>query len=47
MRFLYHETIFFIYENKKTKENKKISHIIKCVMILLFFMLRKLRYIKC
>ena len=45
MRFLYHETIFFICENKKIKD-KKTSHVIKCVIILLFFMLRKLRYIE-
>ena len=47
MKFLYHETIFLIYENKRTKKNKKTSHIIECVMILIFSMLRKLRYIKC
>ena len=46
MRFLYHKTIFLICGNKKTK-NRKTSHIIECVMILVFFMLRKLRYIKC
>ena len=45
MKFLYHETIFLICGNKKTK-NRKINHIIKYVMILIFFMLRKLRYIK-
>ena len=33
MRFLYHETIFLIYENKRIKENKKTSYVIKCVMI--------------
>ena len=33
MKFLYHETTFFICGNKKTKENKKTSHVIKCVMI--------------
>ena len=47
MRFLYHEMIFLICENKKTKENRKTSYVIKCVMILLFFILKKLRYIKC
>ena len=45
MKFLYHEMIFFICENKRTKENRKTSHIIKCVMIFVFFMLKKLRYI--
>ena len=47
MRFLYHEMIFLICENKKIKENKKTSHVIECVMILLFSILRKLRYIEC
>ena len=47
MRFLYHETIFFICENKRTKENKKTSYIIECVMIFVFFILKKLRYIEC
>ena len=46
MKFLYHETIFLICENKKIKD-KKTSHVIKYVMVLLFFMLKKLRYIKC
>ena len=46
MGFLSHETIFFICENKKTKD-KKTSYVIECVMILVFFMLRKLRYIEC
>ena len=47
MRFLYHETIFLICENKKIKENRKTSHVIECVMIFVFFILRKLRYIEC
>ena len=47
MRFLYHGMVFLICENKRTKENRKTSHIIECVMILLFSMLRKLRYVKC
>ena len=47
MKFLYHEMIFFICENKKTKENKKTSYIIECVMIFIFFILKKLRYIDC
>ena len=46
MRFLYHETIFFICENKRIKD-KKTSYVIECVMILVFFMLKKLRYIEC
>ena len=47
MRFLYHETIFLICGNKKIKENRKTSHVIECVMIFVFFILRKLRYIEC
>ena len=47
MKFLYYETIFFICENKRIKKNKKTSHIIECVMIFIFFILKKLRYIKC
>ena len=46
MGFLYHGTVFFICENKRIKD-RKTSHIIECVMIFIFFMLRKLRYIKC
>ena len=45
MKFLYHETIFLICGNKKIKD-KKTSYVIECVMIFLFFILRKLRYIK-
>ena len=47
MRFLYHEMIFLICENKRIKENKKTSYVIEYVMIFLFFILKKLRYIKC
>ena len=46
MRFLYHKTPFLICGNKRTKD-RKTSHIIKCVMIFIFFMLKKLRYIEC
>ena len=46
MKFLYHETIFLICGNKRIKKNKKISHIIEYMMILLFFILKKLRYIE-
>ena len=46
MRFLYHEMTFLIYENKRTKENKKTSYVIKCVMIFIFFILRKLYYVE-
>ena len=35
MRFLYHETTFFICEYKRIKEDKKISYIIMCVMIII------------
>ena len=45
MKFLYHETIFFICENKRIKD-RKISYIIKCVIIFIFFILKKLRYIE-
>ena len=45
MKFLYHETIFLICENKRIKD-RKTSYIIKCVMIFIFFILKKLRYIK-
>ena len=34
MKFLSHETTFLIYENKKIKEDRKTSHVIKCVMII-------------
>ena len=47
MKFLYYETIFFICGNKRINENRKTSHIIECVMIFVFFILKKLRYIKC
>ena len=47
MKIIYHEIIFLICGNKRIKENKKTSHIIECVMIFVFFMLRKLRYIEC
>ena len=47
MKFLYYEIIFLICENKRIKENRKTSYVIECVMILLFFMLKKLRYVKC
>ena len=46
IKFLYHEMTFLICENKKIKENRKTSHVIKCVMIFIFFILKKLRYIK-
>ena len=35
MKFLYYETIFFICENKRIKEDKKTSHIMICVMIII------------
>ena len=47
MRSLYYKIIFLICENKRTKENKKTNHVIECVMIFLFLMLKKLRYIEC
>ena len=46
MKFLYYETSFFICGNKRTKD-KKTSHVIECVMIFVFFILRKLRYVEC
>ena len=47
MGFLYHEMVFLICGNKRIKENRKTSHVIECMMILVFFMLRKLRYVEC
>ena len=47
IRFLYHEITFLICENKRIKENRKTSYVIKYVIILLFFILKKLRYIEC
>ena len=46
MEFLYYEMVFFICGNKRIKD-KKTSYVIKCVMILVFSMLRKLRYVEC
>ena len=46
MKFLYHETIFLICENKKTKD-KKTNYVIECIIIIVFFILKKLRYIEC
>ena len=34
IRFLSHETTFLICENKKTKEDRKTSYVIECVMII-------------
>ena len=45
MKFLYHETIFFIYENKRIKEDKKISYIIICVMMIIEKKLSKERFV--